>query len=109
MIVRGDGGSFEKFGLDPQEDALKAGLRPGDAEWGRDRPENYGTLTAKNESRRVETLPGAYQDYYSGLAACLLDGAPVPVPADDARRSLLVLEAARLSASEKRPVELTPE
>ena len=38
FLVRGDGGSFEKYGLDPQEDALKAGRRPGGADWGRDRP-----------------------------------------------------------------------
>ena len=95
FLVRGEAGTFEKYGLDPQEDALKAGRRPGDAEWGRDRPENYGTLTTKAGARRVETLPGAYQDYYAALAASLLDGAPNPVAADDARRALIVLEAAR--------------
>jgi scyllo-inositol 2-dehydrogenase (NADP+) len=95
FLVRGDVGTFEKFGLDPQEDALKAGRHPGGADWGCDRPENYGTLTTKTGARRVETLLGAYQDYYAGLAACLLDGAPNPVPAEDARRTLSVLEAAR--------------
>ena len=95
FLVRGDAGSFEKYGLDPQEDALKAGRRPGDDGWGRDRPENHGLLTTSRGARRVETLPGAYQDYYAGLAACLLDGGPNPVPAEDARRALAVLAAAR--------------
>ncbi len=31
-------GAFESWGLDPQEDALRSGLRPGDAGWG-ERPE----------------------------------------------------------------------
>ena len=106
FLVRGAGGTFEKYGLDPQEDALKAGSRPGGADWGRDRPENYGTLTTAASARRIETLPGAYQDYYAGLAACLLDGAPNPVPAEDARRALAVLEAARVSAAERRTVAL---
>jgi scyllo-inositol 2-dehydrogenase (NADP+) len=109
FVVRGDAGTFEKYGLDPQEDALKAGRRPGDADWGRDRTENHGTLTTAAGVRRVETIPGAYQDYYAGLAACLLDGGPNPVPAGDARRALVVLEAARLSAVERRPILLTPE
>ena len=106
FVVRGDAGTFEKSGLDPQEDALKAGRRPGEIGWGRDLPKNYGTLTTAAGARRVETLPGAYQDYYSGLAACLLDGAPVPVEAEDARRALVILEAARLSAAERRTVAL---
>lgn len=97
FFVRGDAGTFEKYGLDPQEDALKAGRRPGGADWGRDRLENYGTLTTKDGACRIETLPGAYQDYYAGLAACLIDGAPNPVPAKDARDALAVLEAARPS------------
>lgn len=104
FLVRGPEGTFEKRGLDPQENALKEGRRPGDEGWGRGRPEDDGTLTTADGARRVETLPGAYPEFYAGLAACLIDGAPVPVAAEDARRGLLVLEAARLSAAERRPV-----
>jgi scyllo-inositol 2-dehydrogenase (NADP+) len=106
FIVRGSAGAFEKYGLDPQEDALKAGGSPGGVDWGRDRAANHGTLTTAAGVRRVETIPGSYQGYYAGLAACLLDGAPVPVAAEDARRALVVLEAARLSAAERRAVVL---
>ena len=95
FLVRGDAGTFEKYGLDPQEDGLKAGRRPGDEGWGRDRAENYGLLTTIDGARRIETLPGAYEDYYAGLAACLLDGAANPVSGEDARRTLTVIEAAR--------------
>jgi scyllo-inositol 2-dehydrogenase (NADP+) len=97
FLVRGDAGTFEKYGLDSQEDALKWGRRPGGDGWGRDSADHYGTLTTADASRRIETLPGSYQDYYAGLAACLLDGAPNPVPAEDAKRALSVLEAARRS------------
>jgi scyllo-inositol 2-dehydrogenase (NADP+) len=106
FLLRGSDGTFEKYGLDPQEEALKARRTPGGSGWGRERPDNYGTLTASRGARRVETVSGAYQDYYAGLAACLLDGAPVPVAADDARRSLVVIEAARLSAAERREIAL---
>jgi scyllo-inositol 2-dehydrogenase (NADP+) len=104
--VRGDAGSYVKHGLDPQEEALKSGRRPGGGDWGREAPERFGTLTGQDGARRFETVPGNYPKFYEEMAACLLDGAPVPVAADDARRALVVLEAARLSASEKRTVAM---
>ena len=39
FIVHGDGGSFLKYGMDGQEEALKQGQRPGDPQWGGDSPE----------------------------------------------------------------------
>lgn len=96
--VRGEAGSFEKYGLDPQEDALKAGRRPGDEGWGRDRVENDGLLTTIDGAQRIETLPGAYEAYYAGVAACLLEGATNPVAGEEARRTLAVIEAARRRA-----------
>jgi scyllo-inositol 2-dehydrogenase (NADP+) len=106
FLIHGDAGSYVKYGLDPQEEALKAGRRPGGDDWGREAPERFGTLTNGDGARRLETLPGKYLEFYEGMAACLLDGAPVPVAADDARRALVVLEAARLSAAERRTVAL---
>ena len=42
LLVHGDGGSFLKYGMDSQEESLKAGMRPGDPEYGADDPSNYG-------------------------------------------------------------------
>ena len=109
FLVRGAAGSFVKRGLDPQEEALKAGRVPEGANWGQDAPELYGTLTTSVGARPLVTSPGAYPEYYARLAASLLDGEALAVPADDARRALVVLEAARLSATEKRIVPLRPE
>jgi len=77
--VLGDQAGYTSFGLDPQEEQLAAGLRPGSPEWGRLAPERDGTLGVAGESRRVPSLPGAYQDLYSALAAALDGGAPPPV------------------------------
>jgi scyllo-inositol 2-dehydrogenase (NADP+) len=106
FLVHGDAGSFVKYGMDGQEDALKRGERPGPG-WGRDDAKLWGELTSADGARqRIATLSGAYQNYYERLAGCLLEGAPVPVDPRDARNGLLVLEAAVLSAAERRTVEL---
>jgi scyllo-inositol 2-dehydrogenase (NADP+) len=107
FTVHGDGGSFLKYGLDGQEDALRRGARPGDPQWGADQPEYYGELTpAGGVSRKVETLRGGYEKYYELLAACLLTGTPPPVDAHDSRNGLMIIEAAQRSAAERRTIEL---
>jgi predicted dehydrogenase len=46
----------------------------------------------------VPTLAGAYQLFYAGMAALLLDGAPPPVDIADAIVTAEIIEAATLSA-----------
>ncbi len=107
FLVHGDGGSFLKYGIDGQEEALKRGKRPGDAEWGGDSAENYGELTpAGGTPRKVETLRGAYERYYEVLAACLENAGAPPVDAHDSRDGLIVIEAAQRSAAETRTIRL---
>lgn len=107
FAVHGDGGSFLKYGIDGQEDALKAGTRPGVPEWGREDPRWFGTLvTATGERRTIESLPGAYEAYYEAIAAAILDGAPPPVRAEEARDVIRVIEAAMKSAAERRTISL---
>ncbi len=107
FLVHGDGGSFLKYGIDGQEELLKRGRRPGDAEWGGDSPEYYGELTpAGGTPRRVETLRGGYERYYEALAACLENGGAPPVDARDARDGLIIIEAAQRSAAERRTVSV---
>ncbi len=106
FTVHGDGGSFLKYGLDGQEDALKQGLRPGDQQWGGDQPEYYGELTpAGGVTRKMETLRGGYEKFYELLAACLLTGAAPPVDAHDSRNGLVVIEAAQRSAAQRSAAE----
>jgi len=107
FTVHGTGGSFVKYGIDGQEDALKRGERPGDAGWGTDAPSFYGELVLANGSRRtVETLHGSYERFYQGMARCLENGGPVPVNPLGSRDGLMVIEAALRSAAEGRAVRL---
>lgn len=97
--LHGDRGSFLKHGMDGQEAALRAGGMPTEADWGLDDPENHALLVqADGLERRVETLRGDYPAFYRGVAAAILDGAPLPVTAEQARDVLTVLEAVRKAA-----------
>ena len=105
LRVLGSRGAYVKYGLDVQEAALREGGRPGGAgqgseDWGVENSDAWGTCGTDAESRTVETERGAYQAYYAGIAAALLDGGPVPVDPHDAVAALDVLEAARRSADE---------
>ena len=62
---------YTKYGMDVQEDALRAGARPGHPGWGEDAPEHYGTLGADDALERVTTERGAYQDFYAAVARAI--------------------------------------
>ena len=102
----GDAGAYVKHGLDVQEAALRAGERPGGAEWGREPRERWGTLVTGDVQQPQRTEDGAYGRFYARLVETLRDGAPPPVLPDDAVAGLEILEAARQSAAEHRVVRL---
>ncbi|KUN83139.1 oxidoreductase [Streptomyces bungoensis] len=109
--VLGSRAGYVKYGLDPQEAALREGLRPGPAGWGVE-PESLWGRLGSGESpvtgggRPVPTLPGDYPAYYAAVAAALTSAGPDPVPALEAAAALDVLEAARRSARDKVTVTL---
>ncbi|HEV2635100.1 MAG TPA: Gfo/Idh/MocA family oxidoreductase [Actinocrinis sp.] len=106
MRVLGSKGAYVKYGLDVQEDALRTGARPGDAAWGEDAEAAWGTVGTDESPRKVETEHGAYEAYYAGMAAAILDGAPVPVDPRESASALDILEAARWSAEQNTVVLL---
>ncbi|GLW54968.1 Gfo/Idh/MocA family protein [Kitasatospora phosalacinea] len=108
LRVLGDSAGYVKFGMDPQEAALRAGRRPGgpDRHWGDDDPAAYGLLGSDGDAEPVTTDPGDYPAYYAGIAASLADRTPPPVDPRDAVATLTVLEAARASAATASVVRL---
>jgi predicted dehydrogenase len=97
--VLGSHAAFTKHGLDGQEDALRGGERPGDADWGKDPPERWGELGAGDGTRRVPTEPGTWQRFYEGVVDAVRGHAPPPVDPRDAIAVLDVVESAFASAS----------
>ncbi|MDC8760605.1 oxidoreductase [Janthinobacterium fluminis] len=106
FAVHGERGSFVKFGLDRQEDALKAGGRPGQPGWGHDPV--HGALhlagAADEACRHLPMLDGGYQRYYAGMADAIRNGAPAPVAAEDGLATIRLIEAALRSAEEGRVI-----
>jgi scyllo-inositol 2-dehydrogenase (NADP+) len=101
MLLHGDRGSLFQFGLDGQEDALKAGQRPGDPGWGITPDMHAHTVTSIGRTD-LEIEPGAYETFYNRVAGAILDGGPLPVAPAEARNVMAVIEAARRSAAERR-------
>ena len=104
--VLGSAGTFTKFGLDVQEETLRAGVRPGDAAWGVDPRESWGHLANGTDTHTIQTERGAYEHYYQGVRDSMQGGAPPPVDPADSVAGLEVIEAANVSAAEHRVVTL---
>lgn len=105
LRISGLSGAYEHHDLDPQEDQLRAGLRPGDPGFGEEPADRHGWLITPDEERRHPTVPGAWRAFYSGVRDALAGGAP-PVDPADGLRVLRLIDAARTSAREARVVRL---
>ncbi len=102
-IVHGTRGSYVKYGVDPQEDALRAGGRPGGEDWGADAQDGELTIAGDDGSvqkRPVPTLPGNYVSYYAAVRDAIEGEGSNPVPPDQAVELMDLLDRARQSAAE---------
>ncbi len=96
FVLHGEADAYMKYGLDPQEEQLKTGLRPGMAGWGAEPAERHGRLSRGGS---VPTVPGAYEQFYRQLATAMAGEGPVPVTAESAGQVIQVLEGALRNAS----------
>ncbi len=94
FYARGTKGAFIKYGLDPQENAMKAG----DIDAAREDPANYARLSDGKEETTIPTLPGRWRNFYENVAAVLNEGAEPAVTLSSVRRAVAVLDAALASA-----------
>ncbi|MCP2233572.1 oxidoreductase [Erwinia aphidicola] len=106
--VHGTKGSFVKFGLDPQEDALKAGARPPQEDWGYDMRD--GVLTLAEGDAMVEksllTIPGNYPAYYAGIRDAINGVGENPVQAEEAIQVMELIELGLQSAEKRQTMSL---
>jgi len=94
FAIHGTNGSYVKFGLDPQEAQLKAGMDPSEPAFGVDLREGVRTLP-DGSTEKLPTELGRYIAFYETVVAAILEGAPVPVDPRDARAGLLLIDLAR--------------
>ncbi|MFI6960319.1 Gfo/Idh/MocA family oxidoreductase [Streptomyces sp. NPDC050255] len=102
--VLGSTAGYVKYGLDPQEAALREGTRPSArVPWGVEDEALWGRLGSGESpltggGTPVRTLPGDYPAYYAAVADALRGKGENPVTALQAAAALDILEAARRSA-----------
>ncbi len=110
--VVGTEGGYVKFGVDPQEDAL----RGGDVDAADETESQQGILSTavdpdpatkdpETHKRRIPSVRSRWDDYYANIAAHLTRGEPLAVTAEQGREVVRVLDAALRSARENRAVE----
>jgi predicted dehydrogenase len=98
FAIQGTQGGYLKYGLDPQEDALKRGETPTGEFWGFEAPERWGTLlTAQGDSfvrEQLPTKPGDYRQYYANVRDAILGKTELAVTPEYALRVMRALELA---------------
>ena len=97
LRLLGSRAAYVVTGLDGQEDALRAGGRPGPG-WGEVPEADWGLLGSVDEAARTPSMPGDYRLFYRELALALRHEGPPPVKPIEALAVLVVLDAARVSA-----------
>ncbi|WP_438394820.1 oxidoreductase [Caballeronia sp. DA-9] len=106
FAIHGTRGSYVKTGLDVQEDQLKAGLRPGNAEFGKNPPGLLREVDGDHDLRQeFATRDGAYAELYRSLAASVLDGKEFPITAQDAVDVMTIIDIAIRSNAEGRRID----
>lgn len=110
-ILHGTHGSFLKYGLDPQEQALKEGGVPGSDNWGEEDHSAFGYLhsefSGKDQQQQIPTVAGNYLAYYDNIYAHLRNGMPLLVTAPEARDVIRIIEAAYESAEQGKTIRLS--
>ncbi len=101
FAVHGTKGSYIKYGLDPQEAALKAGRMPGEPDWDAEPSELYGELTGPEGTRAIPTIPSSFTHYYENVRDAILGKAQLAVTPEQARNVMRGLELAVASSQQR--------
>jgi scyllo-inositol 2-dehydrogenase (NADP+) len=101
-VIHGTKGSFIKYGMDTQEDALKGGLIPKNIkEWGIEPEELWGKINAEVNGvhiiGKVESETGNYRDFYKNVYKAVLREESLAVTPEQARNTIRIIELAQQS------------
>jgi scyllo-inositol 2-dehydrogenase (NADP+) len=112
FILLGNDGSYVKYGLDVQEDALKSGFTSvTKSNWGIEPPELWGTLNTEIKGQhfvgKIESEKGDYTRFYQNIYNTILGNEQLIVSPLQARNNIRMIELAMLSNAEKRTVDFS--
>ena len=107
-VVHGVKGSFVKYGMDPQEEALKLHKVPGSVGWGTEPEKFWGKLNIEKEGKpfegKVETVAGNYSGFYQNIREVIREGKELAVKPEEAKQVIALIKAAMLSSKERRAI-----
>ncbi len=107
-IVHGVNGSFVKYGIDPQEEALKLHQIPGSPGWGAEPEKFWGKLNTEIDGLhyegKIETLPGNLLGYYQNIYEVIREGKELAVKPEQAMQVIQLIEAAMKSNLERKSI-----
>jgi predicted dehydrogenase len=111
FILLGENGSFVKFGVDVQEEDLKAGFTPlNKANWGEEPEALYGTIcTTANGldiTGKVKSEKGDYREYYANIYNVLVHKDELIVTPQQGRNTIRLIEFAMDSNQKKCTVNI---
>lgn len=106
FALYGTEGAYVKYGMDPQEEALKAGLLPNTPHWGDEEASAYGILNHGASREYIPTLSGSYPIFYQEVYNAIVKGSEMPVTGEDGLQVIRIIEAAIQSNANKARISL---
>lgn len=103
----GTNGSYVKYGMDVQEEALRAGIMPGDLTgWGVEPASSWGKINTEYNGLHlignIESEKGDYREYYQNIYQVLAGEEDLIVKPEQAANTIRIIELAIRSSLEKR-------
>jgi scyllo-inositol 2-dehydrogenase (NADP+) len=109
FMLNGMNGSFIKYGMDVQENALKMGLNPATTpDWGVEPESMWGKINTDHQGLHlvgnIETETGNYMDFFKNVRNAIWGTEEIIVKPEQARNTIRIIELAMLSSQEKRTI-----
>jgi predicted dehydrogenase len=109
-ILHGTEGSYIKYGIDPQEQALKDGKIPGSMGWGSEPKELWGKLNTSlgglHIEGHIETIAGNYLQFYNNVFESIREGKPLNVKPEESLDVIKLIEVCYESSRSQKAIEI---
>ncbi|MFM2475725.1 oxidoreductase [Celerinatantimonas sp. MCCC 1A17872] len=103
--LEGEQGSYVKYGVDPQENQLKAGIV--DTSSTQQPGAEVGMLYTEQGETQIANIQGGYHHFYRQLAQALLYNAPLPISAEQALDTIRVIQLAEQSQAQQQTLSFS--
>jgi scyllo-inositol 2-dehydrogenase (NADP+) len=95
-IIQGSKGSFVKYGIDVQEDQLKAGMMPMDIGFGIEPTTQYGTLYTEKDAvpftEKIKTEKGNWELLFQNIHDAIVHGKTLLVKPEEVVEQIKIME-----------------